>query len=256
MSTPDSTTQPQLDFTTNADVTTQAPTPPPAAVVPPQETVVAPEPAPVVGDEEVAFTAGDEDLSGDTTPAPVEDEPDEVDELELIEPKVDHKEWVIGDPSLNLRYVQTPLSFIGKMQWFALVGDVIDRAMSGPSAISVNELLNSPNKPGQTLSMDDLREADTFVRAIGKLLIHAPDFLVESYCIWINVPKTEREIVTEIMNSPVSMGGIDDDMGMEIIERFIDQNYDELSDFFSVKVGALQKRVAAKTKARRDRSKK
>lgn len=248
-------TQQSLDFSDNSDAVAQ-PVETPIQSVKPSEVVAHPvEPVSEPQDAEVEFKGGDEDLSAqEGQEAPQEESAEApIDELDIIEPKTADKTWVIGDQSLGFEYIQTPLSFIGKIQWFALVGDVIDRAMSGPSAVSVNDLLSSPNRPGETLSLGELREADTFVRAVGKLLIHAPEFLVDSYCIWLSVPKHEREIVAEIMNSPKSMGGLSDEMGLEIIEIFIDQNMDELADFFSVQVAGLQKRVTSRMKARRAR---
>ena len=166
---------------------------------------------------------------------------EEEDVLDILQPKAEPKTWVIGKDDYSREYVQKPLSFIAKMQWFSLVGDVLDKALSGPDGMSLGNLFSAPG--GGSLAPSDFREADTFVQAVGKLLAVAPDFLVNSYCIWLNVPDYERPVVAEIMMLPADEGGLSDEQGIEIIEVFIDQNYEALDTFFREFLGRLQKRV-------------
>jgi len=170
-----------------------------------------------------------------------EEKVEEEDVLDILVPKAEPKTWVLGQDDYAREYVQKPLSFIAKMQWFSLVGDVLDRALSGPDGMNLGNLFNAPG--GGSLSPSDFREADTFVQAIGKLLAVAPDFLVNSYCIWLNVPDYERPVVAELMKLPPDEGGLTDEQGIEIIEVFIDQNYEALDTFFREFLGRLQKRV-------------
>jgi hypothetical protein len=202
--------------------------------------------------EEIDFSSLDQSQE---TPAPapqsVKPEPSqnstpkadvkEEDILDILIPKADPKTWVIGKGDYERTYIQKPLSFIAKMQWFSLVGDVLDKALSGPDGMSLGNLFNAPG--GGQLGAADFREADTFVQAVGKLLAVAPDFLVNSYCIWLNVPDFERGVVAEIMMLPADEGGLSDEQGIEIIEVFIDQNYEALDTFFREFLGRLQKRV-------------
>lgn len=166
---------------------------------------------------------------------------EEEDILDILIPKAEPKTWVIGKGDYERTYIQKPLSFIAKMQWFSLVGDVLDKALSGPDGMSLGNLFSAPG--GGSLAPSDFREADTFVQAVGKLLAVAPDFLVNSYCIWLNVPDYERPVVAEIMMLPADEGGLSDEQGIEIIEVFIDQNYEALDTFFREFLGRLQKRV-------------
>lgn len=180
--------------------------------------------------------------------------PDE-DVLDLIQPKADPKQWTIGKDDYVRTYVQRPLSFIAKMQWFSLVGEVLDKAMSGQDRLSVNSLLSAPgNMAGGQLSVADFRDADMFVQAVGKLLVHAPDFLQKSYCIWLNVPDFDRDLVKNIMALPPEDGGLTDNQGIEMIEVFIDQNYEALDSFFRERLGGLQKRVQKRAKDARPQS--
>ena len=56
------------------------------------------------------------------------------------------------------------------------------------------------------------------MQALGKLLSHAPEFLLDSYVIWLAVPDTEQELAKKIFALPEEDGGLSDDQGMEIIE--------------------------------------
>jgi len=127
-------------------------------------------------------------------------------------------------------------------------GDVLDKALTGDNKMSLNSLFDAPGQPG-SLSMADFRDADTFVQAVGKLLVHAPKFLTDSYCIWLNVPDFQRDLVTRVWTLPESEGGLSDDDGIEIIEIFIDQNYEALDAFFREKLGRIQQRAQQRAEA-------
>jgi hypothetical protein len=160
---------------------------------------------------------------------------------EVLTPKAKVVKWEIGPENLRREYVQRELSFLGKTQWFALVGEVLDKALGGENSMSLNSLFSSPGGRG-SLSLDDFRDADMFVQAIAKLLVYAPDFLVKSYCIWLNVPDYERDLAAELMALPADEGGLSDDQGIEIIETFIDQNFASLDRFFREQVAKIQSR--------------
>jgi hypothetical protein len=192
--------------------------------------------------------SGDFDQGGPAPEAPAAPaKPKDEDVVDVLRPKAEPKTWTIGKDDYERTYVQRPLSFIQKMQWFSLVGEVLDRALSGENSMSLNSLFSAPGGRGQ-LSMQDFRDADTFVQAVGKLLSYMPDFIEKSYCIWLGVPDYEREITKNIMAMPAEDGGLTDDQGMEIIEIFIDQNYDALDGFFRERLGRLRDRVQARRK--------
>lgn len=172
----------------------------------------------------------------------------EKDVLDIIVPKKEPKTWKFG-PNGEFEFVQRELSFVAKLQWFSLVGEVLDKALSGEGAMSLNSLFDAPGARGGQMTMQDFADADTFVQAIGKLLVYAPDFLTKSYCIWLNVPDYQRDLVSDLMSRSPDEGGLTDDQGIEIIEIFIDQNYEALDRFFREKIGGLQKRVQARIEA-------
>lgn len=178
----------------------------------------------------------------------------EEDVLDVLQPRAEQKTWRFGPEGMEQTYVQKPLSFIGKMQWFSLVGEVLDNAMGGDNPLTVGNLLSGPGMNRGAVTASDFRDADTFVHAVGKLVRFAPEFLLDSFCIWLNVPPHEREMVKHLMDQPPEEGGLSDDDGLEIIERFIDQNYDAIDSFFRDKLGLLQKRVSARMEDRQKRS--
>ena len=53
--------------------------------------------------------------------------------------RLSREQWTIGQGEFERTYVQRPLSFIAKMQWFSLVGEVLDKAMSGDNALTVGQ---------------------------------------------------------------------------------------------------------------------
>jgi hypothetical protein len=202
---------------------------------------------PEPGVQDVDYTQAKIDQSPETdSPQNPQEDPAEV--LDALVPRGEPRLWKLG-PNGELEFVQRPLSFIAKMQWFALVGDVLDRALSGENGMSVNSLFSAPQRPDGSFSVDDFKDADTFIQAIGKLLSYAPDFLTKSYCIWLGVPDYQRDVVGRIMAMPPEEGGLTDEQGVEIIEIFIDQNYEAIDRFFRELVAGLQKRIKARAAA-------
>lgn len=224
----------------------------PVGTTPPQP---AAPPAPEAQEREVSLHEGmkgiDQNDQG-TGATGLPDSPNaDKDVVDIIQPKAEPKVWKLGKETDGTyrEYTQRPLGFLAKMQWFSLVGEVLDKSMSGEDALSINSLLSAPAGRGGTLSMSDFRDADTFVQAVGKLLIHAPDFLVKSYCIWLSVPDYEQDFVASVMALPAEQGGLSDDDGLEIIEIFIDQNYEALDSFFREKLSRIRTRIQARQEA-------
>lgn len=167
---------------------------------------------------------------------------EEDDPIEIIQPKAEPKTWTFKDQSGGTAsYVQTGLSYFGKMQWFSLVGEVVDKALSGDDKVEISSLFD-----GGLSGVSDLRELDTFLQAASKLLVYAPDFLVKSYCIWLNIPDHERPWARIAMSQNPAEGGLTDDQGIEIIEIFIDQNWEAIDTFFRDKLPLVLDRARSR----------
>lgn len=179
-------------------------------------------------------------------------------DLELLAPKVAPHTWTFGPEDSQRTYIQYELSVTGSARWFGLVGEVLEQALSGEHALSLNSLLAAPapRQPGR-YTMQDFQDADTFVHALGKLLQLSPAFLEKSVCIWLSVPDYEWDLVSELMKLPPSQGGMSHDMFEEILATFLDQNYPEIDRFFRVRYPRLRDRYRARAKeAGRSRSSK
>lgn len=174
---------------------------------------------------------------------------DVVDELQ---PRITPRPQLIGPADDQLGpYVQKELSVLGRMQWFALVGEVMDRAMSGENALTIGHLFEAPAgaREGQ-FSVQEFREADTFVKALSKLVRYAPDFFEESFVIWLKVPEHEQRHFIQYVRLPEAEGGLSEDDFFEIVETFIDQNWGAIERFFRERLVQLRKRAeAARTRA-------
>lgn len=188
--------------------------------------------------------SADHDQAPDAPKAKPEETKDVID---TIQPKAEPRTWKLGKGEHEREYVQRPLSFFAKMNFFALVGEVIDKAVSGDDGIRVSSLFDSP-MGGDGMSLADFRDADMFIQGAGKLLSYAPDLLEKSYCIWLDVPDHERPLAIALMSQSVEDGGLSDDDGIEMIEVFIDQNWESIEDFFRNKIASLRDRVQARRK--------
>ena len=86
--------------------------------------------------------------------------------------------------------------------------------------------------------------------ALHQEIGYAPDFLVECYAIWLDVPMQERGWFRRVLNQSYdpdrNRWGITDEQGIEMVEVFIDQNYRDIREFFSGKLPALARRVQAR----------
>lgn len=205
---------------------------------------------------EVSFedALAEENSEPGTRPRPTQGQPQPVpekeeNELDIFAPQVAAKEWTFGS-DVKKTYLQRELSVIGKAQWFSLIGNILDKALSGENAISLNSLITPPenisNVRGRTLAPSDFQDADTFVQAVGKLLVYAPEFMYKSVCIWLDVPDYEWNLVESLMRNSPSEGGMSDEMFEGIFATFIDQNYSAINRFFRERYPRLRGRLQAR----------
>lgn len=157
-------------------------------------------------------------------------------DTEVLEPDYSVRYQVIGKDEHIHTFAQRPLSFFGKIELFSLLGGTIDEAMK-EGDISVADFF-----PGDR----SLEEADTFIQAIARLVEIAPDFLKDLYCIALGVPKGERQYIKALMEAPSEDGGLSDEDGIDILDTFVEQNWEAMQDFFFQKVTPLFQKVSSK----------
>lgn len=164
------------------------------------------------------------------------------DETEILQPTYEEATVTIGraEDGTEMVFVQKPLSFFGKMDFFAVMGRALDNAMSGPDGISLADLMDVPEKAS------DIQDADMFIRGIAKLAMSAPEILGDLYCVILACPRGRRDFAKEVMALPEDQGGFSDEEGVAVLERFVDQNWEVLVGFFSQHLAGLAKNVGEK----------
>lgn len=164
--------------------------------------------------------------------------------LSIIEPNKSTITWKFGVKE----YKQRPLSYFGKLEFFSYLGQTIDVMTAGEVQQLLQQFFGS-GEENTTVSVSDIRgtglsglSLDGILKIAARLMMVAPDFLLECYCIWLSVPRGEREAVKEIMESPVDDGGLSDDDAFKIMEKFLDQNVDAIENFFRKQLPTLFRR--------------
>ena len=168
------------------------------------------------------------------------------DTVDVLVPSAANREVSFGAGDLQMTYIQKPLSFFQKLEVFSVLGSALDKAMSGPDGLTLSDLFDGPAGVGDKLNERNFRDADTFIKAIAKLVQYTPDLLSDLYVIILGVPKGSRLFVKEVMELPEDEGGLSDDQGFGILDTFVDQNWEVMSDFFSKRIMPLANKMSSK----------
>lgn len=202
------------------------------------------------GTEEVEIDAADASPEPIEAPEKSDVEEETEDVLEIILPSADPREWTVGE---NV-YTQKPLSYVRKMQFFALIARSLKKAMDQGGVNAAADLLGggvSVVNPTAVLGGQQLDDAGSFMSLIFSLVEYAPELILDSYCIWLNVPLAQRPWVKAAWEGEFEENGIEalsDEDGIEIIKVFIVQNWDAIQTFFREHVpevvGAARKQAA------------
>jgi hypothetical protein len=194
--------------------------------------------------EEVDFSPGDQDMDEEPEETGEEAFAREERDLDILEPRDEIIQITIGDPhdpKNQQTYEMRPLSYFAKIEFISLVADSMDKAMSGDDGLTVANLIAGGDSMPQDLR--EMTEADTFIRAIVRLTRYVPDFMLEAYCIWLGVPRGDRYWAKTFMEKQPEEGGLSDEDGQLIIETFMDQNLEDMVDFFGQAVPKLIRRA-------------
>lgn len=168
------------------------------------------------------------------------------DTVDVLEPAVADRPVTIGTGELAFNFVQRPLNFFQKLEVFSLLGSALNKAMSGPDGITVSDLLEGPSTVGGTLNDTNIREADTFIQAIAKLVEYAPELFADLYMVLLSVPRGHRDLVKSLMEGPEEEGGLSDEDGFAILDTFVDQNWNVMVDFFKQRILPLANKIGTK----------
>jgi hypothetical protein len=172
-------------------------------------------------------------------PDPAVDEPEptpadtDAATLDLLEPRYDAREWTLGIGETSETFTQRPLGFFGKMEWYALVSAAVDEVLQSEGGDEVGVLIAQIFGPGIDVALNDPQGMTGLISGFSKLTMAVPDFLADSFCIWLGIPREKRTWAKWAMEQPPDEGGLSDEMGEEIIETFIDQNAEAMRAFFA-----------------------
>ncbi len=168
-------------------------------------------------------------------------------DLDVMESRHNHRTWEFDYDGKQKAFIQRPLSFMAKIEFFALIGDTVEQAMEADANLSLEAAMGgfTGGALGTAGGSDD---ANSMTRLIAKLVRYSPAFLNECFLIWLHVPIDDRQWAMEAMRQAQDEGGLKDEEGFEILETFIDQNAEALENFFAERFGSLAKRAQKRFK--------
>lgn len=180
------------------------------------------------------------------------------DDLADIEKPIEPRVWVFeGDFTLRRgdvdipqhfkgEYVQEPLSYIGFLEFTGLLARKIEEAMRGEGGLTIKDIIDTSegmvplvvdgDRIESIVQRRDFEGIDAFVQGLMKIASYVPDVIEECQFIWLGVPRRDRSFLREIWRKPRDRGGLSHDEGEEMLSLFIEQNYEELEDFFTVRL--------------------
>lgn len=187
----------------------------------------------------------------------------------------ENKRWYVGktpevggtDKQWSI-FTQEPLGFMGRNRWFAIVSAAMSKAIraTGGQVAGMGDVFGNMGSAASIrervgrLAQRDWQDASTFFAMFMELVAYVPDVLVESYMIWLDIPDDgTRDWVREGRFFEVKWDpdngkyGFTDEEHEEILNRFIDQNYEEIRRFFTETLPRTAARVADREKERADR---
>lgn len=173
-------------------------------------------------------------MAAKTATVEVKDEAEEV--LETLAPAEVY--YKIGEGDNELTLVQKPLTFFGKIEFFSVVGKAVQRILVDGGSLS--ELLDTPEFDASVPLASNVTDADIFVKALSRIVESAPELLKDLYLVILNIPKGQREYYA------LRLEELTDEQGMQILDTFVDQNWEVMTSFFTEKMLPLYNKISKK----------
>lgn len=159
--------------------------------------------------------------------------------LETLAPAEVYYEIGEGDDKIVL--VQKPLSFFGKIEFFSVVGKAVQKILIDGGSLS--ELLDTPDFDPTVPLASNVTDADVFVKALSRIVESAPELLKDLYLVILAVPKGQREYYAFRLEE------LSDEQGMQILDVFVDQNWEVMTSFFTEKMLPLFNKISQKVQS-------
>lgn len=146
--------------------------------------------------------------------------------------------YEIGEGDNKVVLVQKPLTFFGKIEFFSVVGKAVQKILIDGGSLS--EILNTPEYDPAVPIQNQVTDADVFINALSKIIESAPELLSDLYLVILNVPKGQRDYYA------LRLQELSDDQGMQILDVFVDQNWEVMVSFFNEKMLPLFNKISKK----------
>lgn len=199
---------------------------------------------------------------------PLSDPTGDLEQLEDRSAPVDRVLWaeVIRDGQtkrIERTYTQKGLMWFAKLELYGILGQAVEIVLQGDNPLGLDSMLGLVRNPAQMIAEmignvpgaedapdrpDDAEqmeiEAGKLFAAFAKVVALAPNLLKEAYCIALGVPKGHKPWAIEW-----ALPNIDDEMGRDILDTFIDQNWGVMEDFFVRELPKIMRRIVKARKA-------
>ncbi len=149
--------------------------------------------------------------------------------------------YEIGEGNDRLVLVQKPLTFFGKIEFFSVVGKAVQEILIDGGSLS--ELLETPDYDPAVPLASNVTDADVFVKALSKIVANGPELLKDLYLVILHVPKGQRDYYA------LRLEELTDEQGMQIIDTFVDQNWEVMVSFFTERMLPLFNKISQKVQS-------
>lgn len=156
----------------------------------------------------------------------------------------------------NAAYTQKRLTYFGKIELYGLLGRAVQLLMDGDNGLGLDDVMGladprsiidkmmarlpgAEDSPDRADSQSGIDEAAKMMGIFAKVVSSSPEMLLEAYCIILHVPAGQREWVTLW-----ALPEMEDEVGDDVMNAFIDQNWGVLEDFFTQQLPRLFRRAA------------
>jgi len=148
------------------------------------------------------------------------------DQLSEVVNKLEPQEAVnvvlIDEDGIEYTYTQKKLTFINKLVFFSILGNAIDKATSENNGMSI-----------QTITQG----SEGLLSLITKVLRYIPSLIEDIFCLSLSVTPEEKPFVVSLLKT------INDEEGTKMLSVFIDQNAEDIKDFFTKRLQPIVRQL-------------
>lgn len=192
----------------------------------------------------------------------IEDDP-----IEKLAP-ISEKIWIIGKPpemggdeNQWGRYIQRPMGYIEMQRFVGMITKYLGMAVREGGTAGFEDVLGGSGsliERGRALRERDLTDAGSFMSLALSIASYVPDFFLECYCFWLDIPYRERDwaklVMAQRWDPDNDSWGLKREDANEMTSIFISQNYEEIRAFFVEDLPGIGRQIVAQEQARNTES--